>query len=113
MRIVHYTTEQGVDLFQKWLDDLRDFRARVAILRRVDRMEQGNFGDCKPCSEGVSELRIDVGPGYRVYFFQHEEKVVVLLGGGDKRRQQADIKKAITSRAEYLHRIKSERDHHE
>ena len=108
MHIVHYTTDQGADLFQECLDDLRDVRARVAILRRIDRMEQGNFGDWKPCTEGVCELRINVGPGYRVYYFQYGKRVVVLLIGGDKRGQQADIRKAIACKNDYLQRIRLE-----
>jgi putative addiction module killer protein len=67
MEIAHYTTEDGTDVYQKWADALRDNRARIAVLRRVDRAAMGNFGDHKACRDGVSEMRIDVGPGYRVY----------------------------------------------
>lgn len=106
MDIVHYTTEDGTDLYQAWVDALRDSRARIVILRRVDRVALGNFGDHKPCRDGVSELRIDVGPGYRVYYFQHGETLVALLCGGDKRTQDADISKAVAYRADFLRRIK-------
>jgi putative addiction module killer protein len=71
-------------------------------------MEQGNFGDWHPCTEGVCELRIDVGPGYRVYYFQYGKRVVVLLIGGDKRGQQADIRKAIACKTDYLQRNRLE-----
>ena len=67
MRIIHYLTDAGKDLYQDWLDGLRDMRARVAIQRRVDRLAIGTFGDHRFCRAGVCELRIDVGAGYRVY----------------------------------------------
>jgi putative addiction module killer protein len=105
MEIVHYTTEDGADLYQEWVDGLRDNRAKVAILRRVDRAALGNFGDHKPCRDSISELRIDYGPGYRVYYFQHGQTLVVLLCGGDKRTQDADISRAVACKADFLHRI--------
>ncbi len=108
MEIVHYTTEDGADLYQKWLDGLRDNRAKIAVLRRIDRAALGNFGDHKSCREGVSEMRVDVGPGYRVYYFQHGQTLVVLLCGGDKRTQDADINKAVDYRADFLRRMKEE-----
>ena len=82
--------------FDKWLRRLRDTRARAVIARRIGRMRAGNFGDVKPVGSGVSELRIDFGPGYRVYFTQRGRTIVVLLLGGDKDSQQADIVKAKT-----------------
>lgn len=106
MNIIHYTTEDGTDLYQEWVDALRDNRARIAILRRVDRAALGNFGDHKSCRDGVSELRIDVGPGYRVYYFQYGETLVALLCGGDKRAQDADISKAVACKADFLRRMK-------
>ena len=106
MKIVHYTTEDGTDFYQKWADSLRDTRARIAVLRRIDRAATGNFGDHKPCRDGVSEMRVDVGPGYRVYYFQHGQTLVVLLCGGDKRAQDADISKAVACRADFLRRMK-------
>lgn len=105
MRIIHYTTEDGTDLYQEWVDALRDNRARIAILRRVDRAASGNFCDHKPCRDGVSELRIDIGPGYRVYYFQYGVTVVVLLCGGDKRTQEADISKAVDCKVDFLCRL--------
>jgi putative addiction module killer protein len=83
------------DNFTKWLDGLQDVRARVRVLLRIERLAVGNPGDVKPVGEGVSELRIDYGSGYRVYYKQHGRKVVILLAGGDKRTQARDIKTAL------------------
>jgi putative addiction module killer protein len=87
------------ELFAKWLDDLHDIRARARILVRIERLAAGNPGDVKPVGEGVSELRIDYGPGYRVYYKQQGEKVVILLAGGDKRTLAKDIKTAFCSQS--------------
>lgn len=81
--------------FSRWLNSLRDQQARARIQVRIDRLSLGNAGDVKPVGSGVSEMRIDHGPGYRVYFKQHGAFVVVLLCGGDKRTQVADIRRAI------------------
>ena len=78
-----------------WFDSLRDRQAQARINARIRRLSLGNFGDVKPIGEGVSELRIDFGPGYRVYFVQRGQTLVVLLAGGDKRTQDRDIKKAL------------------
>jgi len=83
------------EIFARWLDNLRDIRARARIQVRVERLTAGNAGDVKPVGEGVSELRIDYGPGYRVYFKKHGREVVILLAGGDKGSQAADIKTAL------------------
>ncbi|MBL9122069.1 MAG: type II toxin-antitoxin system RelE/ParE family toxin [Planctomycetaceae bacterium] len=83
---------------------VRRRRARAKILARVARLEAGNFGDCKPLREGVSELRIDWGPGYRVYYAMFGRTVVLLLCGGDKRRQSADIDKAVEYWKDYKQR---------
>ena len=83
------------ETFVRWLDDLRDVRARARVLVRVERLAAGNPGDVKPVGEGVSEMRIDYGPGYRVYFKRQERTVVVLLAGGDKRNQRDDIETAL------------------
>lgn len=77
------------------MDALRDVRARARVLVRVERLAAGNPGDVRPVGEGVSELRIDHGPGYRVYFKRQGRTVVVLLAGGDKRTQSADIETAL------------------
>jgi putative addiction module killer protein len=81
--------------FARWLDDLRDVRGRARIQARIERLAMGNPGDVAPVGEGVSELRVDVGPGYRVYFVQRDRTVIVLLAGGSKRTQAADIKIAL------------------
>lgn len=94
-RIEHYVTAGPPrDPFSDWLDGLRDLAAKVAIIRRIARIEEGNFGDHKFCSNGVRELRVDVGPGYRVYFAQPERGLVLLLCSGTKRTQRADIERA-------------------
>jgi len=104
MVIRHYLTSRGVDPFQVWLDDLKDLKGRIAILRRVDRMAAANFGDQKFISNGVWELRIDIGPGYRVYFGQQAKTVVLLLCGGTKRSQAADIRQALKYWDDYQRR---------
>jgi putative addiction module killer protein len=81
--------------FDAWFSRLKDRQAMVRIAARIDRLAHGNAGDVKPVGSGVSELRIDYGPGYRVYFIQRGTMVVVILCGGDKRTQSADIKRAI------------------
>ena len=83
------------EVYASWLDNLRDVRARARILVRVERLAAGNPGDVRPVGEGVSELRIDYGPGYRVYFKRQGRTVVVLLAGGDKRTQNRDIGTAL------------------
>lgn len=83
------------DEFARWLDGLRDVRARARVLVRIERVGAGNFGDSKPVGQGVSELRIDHGPGYRVYFTRQGQWIVILLAGGDKSTQASDIKTAI------------------
>jgi putative addiction module killer protein len=83
------------EVYFQWFDSLRDRQARARINARIRRLSLGNFGDVKPIGEGVSELRIDFGPGYRVYFVQRGQTLVVLLAGGDKRTQDRDIKKAL------------------
>ncbi|BBO83323.1 toxin, RelE family protein [Desulfosarcina ovata subsp. sediminis] len=80
------------ETFAKWLDGLNDIRARARILVRIERLAAGNPGDVKPVGEGVSELRIDYGPGYRVYYKKRGSKLIILLAGGDKRTQSKDIK---------------------
>jgi putative addiction module killer protein len=83
------------ETFAKWLDGLDDIRARARILVRIERLAGGNPGDVKPVGEGVSELRIDYGPGYRVYYKKQGRSVVILLAGGDKRTQSRNIKTAL------------------
>ena len=83
------------ETFAKWLDGLKDIRARARILVRIERLSVGNAGDVKPAGEGVSEMRIDYGPGYRVYFKKTGKQNIILLAGGDKKSQRGDIKTAI------------------
>jgi putative addiction module killer protein len=83
------------ETFAAWFRALQDRRARVRIQVRIDRLSLGNPGDVRPVGEGVSELRIDYGPGYRVYFVQSGQTLVVLLAGGDKRTQSRDIRAAL------------------
>ena len=83
------------ETFSKWLDGLDDIRARARILVRIERLAAGNPGDVKPVGEGVSELRIDYGPGYRVYYKRQGRSVVILLAGGAKRTQSRNRKTAL------------------
>jgi len=82
------------NVFIKWLKKLRDDRAVAKILERVNRLAEGNPGDVKPAGEGISEMRIDYGPGYRVYFKDTGREIIILLCGGDKHTQQSDINEA-------------------
>jgi putative addiction module killer protein len=81
--------------FSCWIDGLADLRARARIQARIERLAAGNAGDAAPVGEGVSELRVDIGPGYRVYYKRSGRSVVVLLAGGDKSTQRADIRLAL------------------
>lgn len=83
------------ELFAKWLDNLHDIRAKARVLVRIERLASGNAGDVKPVGEGISEIRIDYGPGYRVYFMKRGSELIILLAGGDKSSQTADIKVAL------------------
>jgi putative addiction module killer protein len=83
------------ETFAKWLDALKDIRARARILVRIERLAAGNPGDVKSVGGGISELRIDYGPGYRVYYKKQGRQVVILLAGGDKRTQSKDITTAL------------------
>jgi len=82
------------EIFLDWLNELRDERARVVITNRIARMSLGNLGTCAPIGHGVSEAKIDYGPGYRLYFIQRGQFLVILLCGGSKATQQKDIRKA-------------------
>ena len=83
------------EVFAKWVEALADLKGRARVLARIERLASGHPGDSRPGSEGVSELRIDYGPGYRVYFLRTEGVVIVLLAGGDKGSQTRDIRTAI------------------
>lgn len=102
--IKHYLTSTGKDLYADYFKTMRDSIAKAKIASRVNRLASGNFGDHKPCREGVWELRIDQGAGYRVYYSLVDEEVVLLLLAGDKRTQDADIDEAIRCLKDYLKR---------
>lgn len=89
-----YTVQQ-TETFVRWLTALRDHQAKARIVARVRRAGLGNLGNVKPVGAGVSKMRIDIGPGYRVYFVRRHESVILLLCGGDKSSQARDIKRAI------------------
>lgn len=97
-------TEEGQEPFNEWLTSLRDIKTRAKIRVRLDRISLGNFGDCHGVGEGVQELRIDYGPGYRIYFGQKGTSIVLLLCGGDKSTQTKDIETAKRLWNEYRRR---------
>jgi len=104
IEIRRYVTSSGRDVFGDWLAKLRDARAQAKIAIRIDRVAAGNFGDCKPIRDGVSELRIDWGPGYRVYYAMIGKTCVLLLAGGAKGRQSSDIERALAYWNDYRRR---------
>ncbi len=89
-----YLDRNGDAPYSRWINCLADLKGRAKIRERIARVRLGNIGDCEPVGEGVSELRIHYGPGYRIYFGQEESKIVVLISGGSKRTQKKDIKTA-------------------
>jgi putative addiction module killer protein len=99
--IRHYLTAAGKDIFESWLESLGDEVTEARIDARIGRLTRGNFGDCKPVGDGVWELRINLGPGYRVYYAIVARRCVLLLAGGDKRKQSADIARAIAYLKDY------------
>lgn len=107
IEILRYQSQNGQIPFDNRLASLRDKSAMAAIRMRIRRLEAGNFGDCKPVGEGVSELRIDAGAGYRLYHAQHGKTLVILLCGGDKSSQPTDIKLAKTYWSDWKQRQKS------
>lgn len=107
VEIRRYVTPAGKDIVGDWLAAL-DNRTRARIAVRIDRVSLGNFGDCKPLGSGVSELRIDFGPGYRVYYGMLGKECVLLLCGGDKRRQSSDITRAIMFFKDYRERTRKQ-----
>ena len=90
------------ETFRKWLDGLKDIGGRGRILARLKRFEDGNPGDSKPLGDGLYEMRVTVGPGYRSYYFYRKQDLVILLNGGDKKSQQRDIQKARSLMAEII-----------
>jgi putative addiction module killer protein len=104
IEIRHYLDRAGKDVFEEWLTELADARAQAKIATRINRLAAGNFGDCKSLRQGLYELRIDWGPGYRVYYAMLGRVCVLLLCGGDKRKQPRDIDRALQYLKDYKER---------
>lgn len=104
IQVLQYVTAGGKNVFETWLRSLKDKRAAARVAARIERLQVGNFGDCKFLRDGIWEQRIDYGPGYRVYYSMIGVTIVLLLCGGDKRRQSADIAAAIEYLADYKKR---------
>ena len=104
IEVNHYVSRAGKDLFEEWLTQLPDARTQAKIASRINRLGAGNFGDCKSLRQGLFELRIDWGPGYRVYYAMTGGECVLLLCGGDKRRQSSDIERALEYLRDYKER---------
>jgi putative addiction module killer protein len=104
IEVRHYVSRAGRDVFDDWLSRLRDERTKAKIASRINRLAAGNFGDCKPLRQGLWELRIDWGPGYRVYYAMIGKICVLILCGGDKRRQSSDIDRALAYLEDYKER---------
>jgi putative addiction module killer protein len=95
MQLERYVTDEGVDVFHKWFTGLRDRQAMVSIRRRLDRIRAGNLGQVRSLRQGVWEVKIDAGPGYRLYYAKAGQSLILLLCGGDKGSQDADIARAV------------------
>ena len=93
--LIHYADADGKDQFARWLESLSDVQAQARVSARLIRLHRGNFGDCRAVGEGVWEIRIDWGPGYRVYYAIAGKQAILLCEGGDKRTQATDIQRAI------------------
>jgi len=106
MEVRRYLTGSGRDVFGEWLAGLRDARTRAKIIARIDRLSAGNLGDCKSLGGGLWELRIDWGPGYRVYFALVGGERALLLCGGDKGKQSSDIKRGLEYLEDYRERTR-------
>ena len=106
IEIVVYQTEEGTSPLETWLLKLRDRQAKLRITRRIQRLALGNIGDHRGLGDGLAELRIDHGPGYRVYYCQDGDTIILLLCAGDKRTQTADIARARQCKADYERRKK-------
>jgi len=104
--IREYATPSGGIPFREWLRSMRDIRARALVRVRLNRVRLGNFGDCRSMGGGVHELRIDFGPGYRVYLGRPDNRMVVILCGGEKKTQRRDIGVAGTGWADYKARTR-------
>ena len=104
VEIRHYVSRSGKDVFDQWLTRLADTRTQAKIAVRINRLAAGNFGDCKSLRQGLFELRIDWGPGYRIYYAMLGTACVLLLCGGDKRKQSSDIDRALEYLKDYKDR---------
>jgi putative addiction module killer protein len=104
--LLEYITEDGRNPFQEWIQNMHDAMVRGRIRIRLNRLRLGNFGDSKAVGDGVFELKIDIGPGYRVYYSKMESTVLLLLCGGDKSAQSKDISRAKTFLLDYKRRLK-------
>ena len=104
MELLRYMTSSGVVVVTEWLAELRDNQARARIAARFLRLAVGNFGNCRALRDGIWELKIDWGPGYRVYYAMAGKECVLLLCGGDKRKQSADIERAVKYWQDYKQR---------
>src|SRR5229473_4922987 len=104
IEIRHYVNRAGKDVFDEWLTQLADARAQAKIATRINRLAAGNFGDCRSLRRGLYELRIDWGPGYRVYYAMVGKVCVLILCGGDKRKQSSDIVRALEYLQDYKER---------
>lgn len=102
--VAYFVDTGGNAVVDTWRRQLPDKRASARIATRIDRLELGAFGDCKPLREGVWELRIDYGPGYRLYYSMMDKTIILLLCGGNKRKQKADIERAVTYLKDYKRR---------
>lgn len=92
--IKYYVKSNGLEPYTEWFNSIKDAKTKAVILTRIDRLKLGNMGDCEPVGQGLSELKIHYGAGYRIYFGQIGTTLVILLCGGDKSTQKKDIKKA-------------------
>jgi putative addiction module killer protein len=108
LEIRHYVSRSGKDVFDTWLTSLADARAQARVAVRINRLAAGNFGDCRSLGRGLCELRIDWGPGYRVYYAMIGRRCVLLLCGGDKRRQSSDVECAYAYLEDYKRRSETQ-----
>lgn len=110
-KLEFYVTKTGLVPFVEWFDSIKDDKFRLRIQMKLDRVSMGNMGDCKYLSEGVSEFRLDFGPGYRLYFAATDNDIILLLCGGHKSSQRKDIKRAIIYWKDYQARHQDEKKH--
>lgn len=105
-QVIIYANQDGDEPFSQWIDKLRNHQGKRRILQRLRRLEQGNYGDVAPIGDGLSELRMFFGSGYRIYFGEDGENIVIVLCGGDKSTQEKDIENAKAYWKEYINREK-------